>query len=125
MNLSFLDVVFFAYTFISLYMLNFFLVLYFTNKNKMFHYPPGKPEPVSIVMPCFNEGHHIGEAIEALLAMDYPKNMIEIIIVDDKSSDNTGEIAKNIAAQIEKEVIYPGQIKVIVIRENRATGTAF
>jgi len=94
MNLSFLDVVFFVYTFISLYMLNIFLVLYFTNKNKMFHYPAGKPEPVSIVMPCFNEGHHIGEAIEALLAMDYPKNMIEIIVVDDKSTDNSADVVR-------------------------------
>ncbi|HLD74527.1 MAG TPA: Rnase Y domain-containing protein [Bdellovibrionota bacterium] len=49
------------------------------------------------------------------------------ILVDSQEvgDEQTREIAKNIAAQIEKEVIYPGQIKVIVIRENRATGTAF
>lgn len=94
MNLSFIDVVFFVYTFISLYMLDLFLVLYYTNRSKMFHYPIGKPEPVSIIMPCFNEGHHIGEAIEALVHMDYPKDMIEIIIVDDKSTDNSVEMIK-------------------------------
>ncbi len=36
----------------------------------------------------------------------------------------TKTLARQIADRIEKEVIYPGQIKVIVIRENRAIGTA-
>ena len=49
------------------------------------------------------------------------------IFVDSQEvgDEQTKEIAKNVATQIEKEVIYPGQIKVIVIRENRATGTAY
>jgi len=33
-------------------------------------------------------------------------------------------MARNIAAQIEKEMNYPGQIKVNVIRETRAIETA-
>lgn len=97
MNFSFIDIVFFVYTFISLYMLSLFLTLYIPNRNQMFGYPKGKPEPISIVMPCYNEGHHIGESIEALLKMDYPKEMIEIIIVDDKSSDNSAEVVREYA----------------------------
>lgn len=97
MNISFIDGVFFVYTFISLYMTSLFLVLYFSNRDRMFGYPKGKLESISIVMPCYNEGHHIGEAIEALLNLDYPKEMIEIIVVDDKSSDNSAEVVRRYA----------------------------
>lgn len=70
------------------------MFIYWPNRKKLYDYPKGKPEPVSIIMPCYNEGEHIGEAIEALLNLDYPKNMIEIIVVDDKSKDNSAEIVR-------------------------------
>lgn len=49
---------------------------------------------VSIVIPSFNSAHTLGQAIEACLSQDYPKDRLEIIIVDDGSSDNIGEIVK-------------------------------
>lgn len=91
---NFVDSVFLTYMFVGMYMLVLFIFLYLPNRNKIFNYPNGKPEHVSIVMPCYNEGAHIGEAIEALLNLDWPKGMMEIIIVDDKSKDNSVEIIK-------------------------------
>jgi len=70
------------------------LLIYIPNRKKIFEYPKGKPEPVSIIVPCFNEGAHLGKAIESYLSLDYPKNMIEVIVVDDMSSDNSVEIAR-------------------------------
>ena len=48
------------------------------------------------------------------------------IIVDPASvkDENTAYIASDIAEKIEKEMQYPGQIKVMVIRETRQTATA-
>ena len=92
--MSFIETIFFVYTFISLYMVCLFVLLYVQNRDKLFSYPKGKPEPVSIVMPCYNEADSIGKAIESLLSLNYPKNMLEIIIVDDKSTDNSAEIIK-------------------------------
>jgi cellulose synthase/poly-beta-1,6-N-acetylglucosamine synthase-like glycosyltransferase len=94
MATSFIDIVFFVYTFFSIYLLSLFLALYLPNKDKFFGYPKGKPEPITIVMPCYNESETIGEAIESLLKLDYPKNMLEIIVVDDKSTDNSVEVIK-------------------------------
>ncbi|HDI82977.1 MAG TPA: HDIG domain-containing protein, partial [candidate division WOR-3 bacterium] len=46
---------------------------------------------------------------------------IRIIVEPDKVDDeHTEDLAEDIARQIEKEVKYPGQIKVTVIRETRA-----
>lgn len=92
-----IEFIFFAYMFIGLYMLNLLIFIYLPNRNKLFDYPKGKPEHVSIVMPCFNEGVHIASALDSLLKMDYPKEMIEIIVVDDKSSDNSAEIIREYA----------------------------
>jgi len=92
--MNFIDFVFFFYNFIALYMLTLMITVYFPHRKEMFYYPPGKPEPVSIVMPCYNEADSIGKAIENLLNLNYPKDMIEIIVVDDRSKDNSVEIVK-------------------------------
>ncbi|MCK5171032.1 MAG: glycosyltransferase family 2 protein [Bacteroidales bacterium] len=93
--MNFVDFVFFFYVFAGLYMLSLMILICFRNRKKMFNHPKGKPEPVSIILPCYNEGKTIGKAIESLLSLDYPKNMLEIIIVDDKSTDNSVEIIRS------------------------------
>ena len=92
--MNFVDIVFFFYMFVGLYMLSLLVLIHIPSKKRLFEHPIGKPEPVSIIMPCFNDGEHIGEAINSLLNLDYPKDMIEIIVVDDKSTDNSVAIVK-------------------------------
>ncbi|MDP3646088.1 MAG: glycosyltransferase family 2 protein [bacterium] len=49
---------------------------------------------VAIVVPCYNEARSIASTIRSLLALDYPKNKLEIIVVDDGSTDDTLAIAR-------------------------------
>ena len=64
--------------------------------------PPALPEypPVSILIPCYNEGENIQETIEYLLHQNYPD--YEIIAVNDGSKDNTLDILKELAIKHEK-----------------------
>jgi cellulose synthase/poly-beta-1,6-N-acetylglucosamine synthase-like glycosyltransferase len=78
--------------FVGLYMLSLFIIIFLRNRKNLFSYPEAKIEPVSIIVPCYNEAESIGEAIEGLLALDYPRDKIEIIVVDDMSKDNSVEI---------------------------------
>jgi glycosyltransferase involved in cell wall biosynthesis len=47
---------------------------------------------VSIIIPCYNHGKYLSQAVESILAQDY-KN-IEIVVVDDGSADNTKTVAQ-------------------------------
>lgn len=49
---------------------------------------------VAIIVPCFNEAPRVGRTIESLLNLDYPKNKLEIIVVDDGSKDGTYYVVK-------------------------------
>lgn len=52
-------------------------------------------ERVSVIVPVFNSEKTLKKCIESLLDLDYPKNKLEIIFVDDDSKDRTKEIIKS------------------------------
>lgn len=69
--------------------------------------PPGAWPTVSIVMPACNEERDIVHAARSLLGLDYPN--LEIILIDDRSTDRTGTLMDELAAR-------EPRLKVIHIR---------
>lgn len=50
---------------------------------------------VSVVIPVYNEEKNIERCIKSILSSEYPKDRIEVIVVDDGSTDNTVDIVKD------------------------------
>lgn len=49
---------------------------------------------VSIIIAAYNESKNIGNKIDNILTLDYPRDRLEIIIASDGSDDGTNEIVK-------------------------------
>jgi len=53
---------------------------------------------VSVVIPMRNEARYIERCLEAVLTQDYPRERLEILVVDGMSDDNTREIVEQLFA---------------------------
>lgn len=54
---------------------------------------------VTVLITAYNEESDIGAKIENTLALDYPKDKLEILVASDGSTDNTDEIVKSYAGK--------------------------
>lgn len=70
---------------------------------------------VAVIVPCFNEAPTIAATCESLLALEYPREKLEIILVDDGSTDTTPVIMEHFSS-------FP-QIRIIR-KENGGKHTA-
>jgi cellulose synthase/poly-beta-1,6-N-acetylglucosamine synthase-like glycosyltransferase len=62
--------------------------------NRSFDYPS-----CSILIPAHNEEKVIGSTIESMLNLEYPKDKLQIIVINDGSKDRTKEIIEHYAAK--------------------------
>ncbi len=84
---AFIGVIYFLYILVHL-----FAWIKLPTANRSDDYTP--QTKISIIIPARNEESTISACIGAISEQTYPANLIELIIVDDHSTDNTKEIAK-------------------------------
>ena len=74
----------------------------------------GYEPSLSIVIPCKNEEKAIYHTMQSCLETNYPKNKVEIIAINDGSTDNT------LAEMLRLKKDYPGRnVKVINFKKNK------
>ncbi|MEU6141533.1 bifunctional polysaccharide deacetylase/glycosyltransferase family 2 protein [Streptomyces sp. NPDC047081] len=84
---------------------------HYRQRNKRrFSWGPTVTRPVSVIVPAYNEKECIANTLESLSKSTHP---IEVIVVDDGSTDGTSEIARNAAHEL-------GMTNVRVIRQENA-----
>jgi glycosyltransferase involved in cell wall biosynthesis len=54
---------------------------------------------VSVIIPCFNEEKFIGTILGNLMAQDYPRDRMEVLVMDGGSTDRTLEIIRKVAVE--------------------------
>lgn len=90
------EIVFYFFTFISLYVQVFFLVVFLQKRKDLLVRTeeivlPDYPE-VTITIPAYNESRNIEKTVTSLLELNYPKEKLFINIVDDGSTDDTWQV---------------------------------
>jgi glycosyltransferase involved in cell wall biosynthesis len=55
---------------------------------------------ISFVIPTYNAGFHLNSCLSSIRDQDYPQELVEILVADGGSSDNTLEIARSYNCQV-------------------------
>src|SRR5262245_29038021 len=58
---------------------------------RLLHPPLTVGALLSVIVPCYNQAHFLGEAIESVLRQSY--RPFQLVVVDDGATDNTAEVA--------------------------------
>jgi len=83
-----------------------------------------KPD-ISVIIPAYNEEDTIGECLASLEKLDYPSEKLEIILINDGSSDNTKHVMSSYTKKLdlvllETEGVGPSKARNIGL--DRASG---
>ena len=64
---------------------------------------------VSVILPVFNEESRVVTKLRNILAQDYPRDKLEIVVVSDGSTDNTDDLVAEFSEQGVRLVKTPGR----------------
>lgn len=113
--ITFSEILLYSVSYFGLFTSIFFLWTMLEHKKQWKNPPPPKTLPkVTVIVPACNEEKTLGKTVQSLLSLDYPKNKLEIIIVDDGSVDKTLRIAQ----EFEKKGV------MVLAKPNGGKGTA-
>ena len=94
--MEFLTIIYLLFCVIALYFS--FLLLLLSFKNEPYLMESGKltrdVPSLTVLVPAYNEEGTIADTIKSLLNSDYPKDKLEILIINDGSTDNTAKIVR-------------------------------
>ncbi len=71
-----------------------FFLTFFEDKKNLKNPKSTRLPSITVAIPALNEEKTVSATIKSLLALDYPKKKVEIMVIDDGSTDNTYKIAK-------------------------------
>lgn len=84
------------FIFLSVYVQVFFFLTFVENRKKIVTRKGGillKEYPaVTITVPVFNEEKTVEKTVESLMDLNYPKDKLQLFLVDDGSTDNTWQV---------------------------------
>ncbi len=95
-----LNLIMYVFLFASLNFEVFLLITYFEirdgikDEEKMVARAPKRQPSVTIIVPCWNEEKTVSKTINSILNLDYPKDKLKIMVVDDGSIDSTWEVVQ-------------------------------
>ena len=98
----------YPFIFIGLYFEVFLLVTFLSTPARVRRArgPSSATPLVAMIVPCWNEETTVAGTVDSLLALDYPKDRLRIILVNDGSTDGTGAVMDTYAGNPQITVIH-------------------
>ncbi|HLD05173.1 MAG TPA: glycosyltransferase [Candidatus Nanoarchaeia archaeon] len=96
--MNFGDFLIYLVSYFGLYTSLFFLLTLFEDappKRKPLRQAP----KITIAIPCFNEEHTVLKTVKSLLRLNYPQEKLDIVVVDDGSTDRTYTVVESFVNQ--------------------------
>jgi cellulose synthase/poly-beta-1,6-N-acetylglucosamine synthase-like glycosyltransferase len=81
-----------------------------------------EPPSVSLIVAAHDEGDVIEAKVRDALALDYPRELLEVIVASDGSADRTAELARDAGADLVLELARVGKIEAQNAAVERASG---
>ncbi len=104
-----------------------FFFAFFENKERLKNPTLRRYPTVTIAIPAYNEEKTVAATIESVLKLDYPKDRLQIMVIDDGSTDSTYSIIRRYVKQgvkaFHKE--NSGKGSTLNFALSRATGEFF
>lgn len=102
-----LELVAYPFLFAAIYFEAFLLVTFLSKPARASRALAASPKTpmVSMVVPCYNEAATVAGTADSLLALDYPKDKLRVVLVDDGSTDATPEAMARFASHPQVTVI--------------------
>ncbi|MDP1689914.1 MAG: glycosyltransferase [bacterium] len=81
----------YPFLFLTIFFESFLLITFLSGPSRTSRRraASNKTPKVAIIVPCWNEELTVASTIESLLALEYPRERLSLILVDDGSTDNT------------------------------------
>jgi glycosyltransferase involved in cell wall biosynthesis len=70
----------------------------------------------SVIVPCLNEEELIGRCLDLLVNQDFPRDALEVIVVDNGSTDRTLEIAGSFALHLNLTILSKPNANISALR---------
>lgn len=118
MIITFLDAVLFITYFLLLFLSIFWLLVLFSPEQKQKKKELETFPFFTAIVPAYNEERSITATLQSLVNLDYPKDKIEIIVVNDGSKDRTKQMVEHFIAQ------HPSYNIILLSQENQGKGKA-
>jgi cellulose synthase/poly-beta-1,6-N-acetylglucosamine synthase-like glycosyltransferase len=82
----------------------------------------GALPPVSLIVPAYDEEDVIADKVANALGFDYPRELLQVIVASDGSSDGTVERARAAGADLVLDLPAGGKVAALNAGAERATG---
>ena len=79
------------------FVLMWFLIMGLARLKRSVPLPDDECMPVTVLVSARNEEEDLQRCLDAILKLDYPKDKLQIVLVNDFSTDATGDIMERVA----------------------------